>query len=62
MRELTPEEVKALAAAAGIQILKPELPLLTVRLNGMLLLIDPLSTLPLEDAEIVPTLLTQRRD
>ncbi len=62
MSELKDEEVKALADAAGVKIPDVELQRLTVRLNGLLGLLEPLKSLPLDDTEIIPTLPTQRKE
>lgn len=62
MRELNQAQVRALADAADVKVPEGEVGLLTVRLNGMLELLHQLDSLPLDDAEIIPTLLTQRED
>ncbi len=62
MEELRVQEVKGLAEAAGVKVPEIELQLLTVRLNGMLGLLEQLNSLPLDKIEIIPTLLTQRKD
>jgi len=60
MRELDEAGVKALADAIGVKVPEVDLPLLVIRLNGMIGLLQPLEALPLNDVEPVPTLLTQR--
>jgi len=60
MRELDEAEVKALADAINVKVPEVDLPLLVIRLNGMIGLLQPLEALPLNDVEPVPTLLTQR--
>ena len=62
MRDLKVKEVKALAEAMGEKVTEAELSRLTVRLNGMLELLYQLESLPLDDAEMIPTLLMQRKD
>jgi Asp-tRNA(Asn)/Glu-tRNA(Gln) amidotransferase C subunit len=62
MRDLKAEDVKAFAEATGVKVSEKELPQLAIRLNGMLGLLQQLESLPLEKAEIIPTLLTQRED
>ena len=62
MRELNQEQVRALADAADLKVPEEEMGRLTVRLNGMFELLYKLDSLPLDDAEIIPTLLTQRED
>jgi hypothetical protein len=56
------QEVKALLGAMGEKVNEAELSPLTVRLNGMLELLYQLESLPLNDTEIIPTLLMQRKD
>jgi Asp-tRNA(Asn)/Glu-tRNA(Gln) amidotransferase C subunit len=60
MQELTKAEVKALADASGLNIPEEDLPLLTIRLNGIMELLRSLEALPLDNIEPIPTLLTQR--
>jgi Asp-tRNA(Asn)/Glu-tRNA(Gln) amidotransferase C subunit len=60
MRELNEPEVRALAEASGISVPEEDLSQLTIRLNGMLRLLQSLEALPLSDIEPIPTLLTQR--
>jgi Asp-tRNA(Asn)/Glu-tRNA(Gln) amidotransferase C subunit len=60
MGDLNADEVRSLAAACGLTVPDQELPILTTRFNGMMDLLKPLDTLPLENEEIIPTLLTQR--
>ena len=62
MREFEMQEVKALLEAMGEKVNEAELSPLTVRLNGMLELLYQLESLPLNDTEIIPTLLMQRKD
>lgn len=62
MPELDDETVKLMAEAMGVNVIDAELPLLRVRLNGMIELVKSLRELPLDNIEIVPTLLTQRED
>lgn len=62
MRELKVKEVKSLIEAMGEKVPEAELSLLTVRLNGMLELLYQLESLPLDDTEIILTLLMQRKD
>ncbi len=62
MEDLRVEDVKSLLHSMGEQVPEAELPLLTVRINGMLGLFEKLKSLPLEQAPIIPTLLTQRKD
>jgi hypothetical protein len=62
LRELKVKEVKALVEAVGEKVTEAELSPLTVRLNGMLELLYQLKSLPLDNAEIIPTLLMQRKD
>ena len=62
MRELKAKEVKALIEVMGEKVSEAELSRLTVRLNGMLELLYQLKSLPLDDTEIIPTLLIQRMD
>ncbi len=59
MRDLGEQEVETLAEATGLAVAEVELERLTIRVNGFLALLQQLETLPLKDAEIVPTLLTQ---
>ena len=60
MGDLNADEVRSLAAACGLTVPDQELTILTTRLNGMMELLKPLDTLPLDNEEIIPTLLTQR--
>jgi Asp-tRNA(Asn)/Glu-tRNA(Gln) amidotransferase C subunit len=60
MHELNEAQVKALAEVSGISVPEEDLALLTIRLNGMLRLLEPLEALPLSEIEPIPTLLTQR--
>jgi len=60
MRELDEAEVKALADTMNVEVPEVDLPLLVIRLNGMIGLLQPLEALPLNSVEPVPTLLTQR--
>ncbi len=62
MKDLKIEDVKSLLQAIGTQVPEDELPLLTVRINGLLGLFEKLRSLPLEQTPIIPTLLTQRKD
>ena len=62
MRELKKKEVKSLVEVMGEKVTDAELSRLTVRLNGMLELSYQLGSLPLDDAEMIPTLLIQRKD
>jgi Asp-tRNA(Asn)/Glu-tRNA(Gln) amidotransferase C subunit len=59
MRELNSQEVRALADASGLTVPEADLERLTIRLNGLLTLLEKLDTLPAEGAEIIPTLLDQ---
>lgn len=59
MQELNEAAVKAIADAVGVKIPEEELAQLTIRLNGMIALLQPLEDLPLDDMELIPTLLTQ---
>jgi len=60
MRELDEAEVKALADVINVKVPESDVPLLVIRLNGMIGLLQPLEALPLNDVETIPTLLTQR--
>ena len=60
MGDLNADEVRSLAAACGLTVPDQELSILTTRFNGMMELLKPLNTLPLDNEEIIPTLLTQR--
>jgi hypothetical protein len=59
MGDLDAAEVKALADAIGLNVPELELPLLVIRLNGMIRLLQPLEALPLDEVEPIPTLFTQ---
>jgi hypothetical protein len=59
MDDLNEAEVKALAEDIGLNVSEPELSLLVIRLNGMMKLLQPLETLPLDQVEPIPTLFTQ---
>jgi Asp-tRNA(Asn)/Glu-tRNA(Gln) amidotransferase C subunit len=53
-------EVKVIAVMAGVKVTEEDLPVLTVRLNGIIEIFQKLESLPLPGIEPVPTLLTQR--
>ncbi len=53
-------DVKTLAIAAGVKVSPEDLPVLTVRLNGLMDMARILESLPLADVEPVLTLLTQK--
>jgi hypothetical protein len=59
MYEINEAVVEAIASAVGVKIPEEELALLTIRLNGMIALLQPLEVLPLNDMELIPTLLTR---
>ena len=56
VRELTPDEVRAIADAAGLPISDDDLREVTHRLNAFLEALAPLASLPLERVEPWPTL------
>lgn len=60
MHDFNEAEVKAMADAVGVKVSEADLPLLTIRLNGMIAHLQPLEVLPLDDLEFIPSLLTQR--
>lgn len=60
MRDLKEAEVKALASVAGVNVSEEDLPVLTIRLNGIIEIFQLLEALPLDGVEPIPTLLTQK--
>ena len=57
MRELQESDVKALSVAAGVNVSQEDLPVLTVRLNGLMEMARILESLLAKDLEPIPTLL-----
>ena len=60
MRELQVSDVKALSDVAGMNVSEEDLPVLTIRLNGIIEMFQILKSLPLDDMEPIPTLLSQK--
>ena len=56
MADLTPTEVRALAAALGLSLTDDDLTEVTHRLNALAEALAPLADLPLETVEPVPGL------
>jgi hypothetical protein len=54
MAELSPEEVRALAAAAGLPMSDDDLAEVTHRVNAFVEALAPLAALPLESVEPLP--------
>jgi hypothetical protein len=54
MTELTPEQVRALAAAAGLPMSDGDVAEVTHRVNAFVEALAPLAGLPLESAEPLP--------
>lgn len=54
MAELSPEQIRALAAVAGLPMTDDDLAEVTHRVNAFLEALAPLATLPLETAEPLP--------
>jgi Asp-tRNA(Asn)/Glu-tRNA(Gln) amidotransferase C subunit len=60
MREFQESDVKALTVVAGVNVSEEDLPVLTIRLNGIIEMFQILESLPIDDMEPIPTLLTQK--
>lgn len=56
MKELTTDQVSAMAAALGLPVTPDDLVEVTHRLNALLEALAPLATLPLDTVEPVPVL------
>ena len=56
MKELTTDQVFAMAAALGLPVTADDLVEVTHRLNALLEALAPLATLPLDTVEPVPVL------
>jgi Asp-tRNA(Asn)/Glu-tRNA(Gln) amidotransferase C subunit len=56
VNELTPDQVHALARAAGLPMTSDDLGEVTHRLNALLEALEPLATLPLDGVEPTPVL------
>lgn len=56
MKELTTDQVFAMAAALGLPVTPDDLVEVTHRLNALLEALAPLATLPLDTVEPVPVL------
>lgn len=54
MADLTPEQVRATAAALGLPMTPDDLAEVTHRLNALLEALEPLGELPLDEVEPVP--------